>query len=270
MFFEPGHPILESYKALLDDAYTKVTNAVAHRNAVKSGAKAPKWKSLLAQPVNDTDALSFVDETLADLLTNFDITKETATDAAHVAQKLYKLADYFAEQASLWATDLPSDHGAELSDDEIKALTAQADYLFGKFMDETIGLSDRKNDPAIESLIVQVTGKPVLAKKFDDGTVRYQLDIERIRAPRTPPSGGSGNKSLALSVNGIDMSTNSDNSSLNFAQQVDMAFSLKALDFLDQLKSQCSHTSTHYNTDGKPMLFAHNGKQYTVTLTKVK
>lgn len=268
--FPSDSPVFEPIRNMLAETVTQINNAVAHRNAVKSGAKAPKWKNLLVQPVNDADALSFVDETLADLLTNFDVTKETATDAAHVAQKLYKLADYFAEQASLWATDLPSDHGTELSDDEIKALTEQADKLFANMCELSEDYSDKevRKRADIEQALTEFIGQPLLVKKFDNGTVRYQLDIERIRAPRTSPS-GSGNKGLALSVNGIDMSVHGD-AALNFAQQVDMAFSLKALDFLDQLKSQCSHTSTHYNTDGNPMLFVHNSRTYSVTLTKVQ
>ena len=265
--FPSDSPVFEPIRNMLAETVSQINNAVAHRNAVKSGAKAPKWKSLLAQPVNDTDALSFVDETLADLLANFDVTKETATDAAHVAQKLYKLADYFAEQASLWATDLPSDHGAELSDDEIKALTEQADKLFANMCELSEDYSDKevRKRADIEQALTKFIGQPLLVKKFDNGTVRYQLDIERIRVPRTTAISGSGNKGLALSVNGIDMST--DGNPLNFAQQVDMAFSLKALDFLDQLKTQAT---SHYNTDGNPMLFAHNGKQYTVTLTKTQ
>ena len=266
--FPSDSPVFEPIRNMLAETVSQINNAVAHRNAVKSGAKAPKWKSLLAQPVNDTDALSFVDETLADLLANFDVTKETATDAAHVAQKLYKLADYFAEQASLWATDLPSDHGAELSDDEIKALTEQADKLFANMCELSEDYSDKevRKRADIEQALTKFIGQPLLVKKFDNGTVRYQLDIERIRVPRTTAISGSGNKGLALSVNGIDMSTHGD-AALNFAQQVDMAFSLKALDFLDQLKTQ---TTLRYNTDGLPMLFAHNGKQYTVTLTKTQ
>ena len=267
--FPSDSPVFEPIRNMLAETVTQINNAVAHRNAVKSGAKAPKWRSLLTLSINDTDALSFVDETLADILTSFDVTKETATDAAHVAQKLYKLADYFAEQASLWATDLPSDHGAELSDDEIKALTEQADKLFANMCELSEDYSDKevRKRADIEQALTKFIGQPLLVKKFDNGTVRYQLDIERIRAPRTQSTNGSGNKGLALSVNGIDMSQSGDGNPLNFAQQVDMAFSLKALDFLDQLKTQ---TQSGYNTDGKPMLFAHNSRTYSVTLTKTQ
>lgn len=268
MFPSDSH-VFEPIRNMLAETVSQINNAVAHRNAVKSGAKAPKWKSLLAQPVNDTDALSFVDETLADLLTNFDITKDTATDAAHVAQKLYKLADYFAEQASLWATDLPSDHGVDLSDDEIKALTEQADKLFANMCELSEDYSDKevRKRADIEQALTKFIGQPLLVKKFDNGTVRYQLDIERIRAPRSS-SPSSSNKGLALSVDGIDMSAH-DGTALNFAQQVDMAFSLKALDFLDQLKTQTTPQAP-YNTDGKPMTFTHNSRTYTVTLAKIQ
>jgi len=261
--FPSDSPVFEPIRNMLAETVTQINNAVAHRNAVKSGAKAPKWKSLLAQPA-EPNTQEYVTNTLLDIA-DLTISKDNAHDAAHIAAKLYKLADYFAEQASLWATDLPSDHGTDLSDDEIKALTEQADKLFANMCELSEDYSDKevRKRADIEQALTKFIGQPLLVKKFDNGTVRYQLDIERIRAPRISPSGS--NKGLALSVDGIDMST--DGNPLNFAQQVDMAFSLKALDFLDQLKIQ---TLSRYNTDGLPMLFAHNGKQYTVTLTKVK
>lgn len=253
MLWEVDSPIVETYRTMLATKVAEQSNAVAARNAAKNGAKAPKWKSLLTKPANHV-VMREVDETLTDLV-NITIDKDNAHDAAHIAAKLYKLADYFADQASLWATDLPSDHGPSLSDEEIKKLTETCDMLFGKFMDEVIPLAEKRNDPSIESLVVQVVGQPVLAKKQTDGTVRYQLDLERIRTPRNASSSSSSNR-LHLTVDGTPMNCE------NFAQEVDTAFSMKAMTFLDQAK-----TVPGYNTDGTPFPFEHNSKVYSVQLT---
>lgn len=258
MLWEVDSPIVETYRTMLAAKVAEQSNAVAARNAAKNGAKAPKWKSLLTKPA-EPNTQEYVTNTLLDIA-DLTISKDNAHDAAHIAAKLYKLADHFAEQASLWATDLPSDHGPSLSDDEIKKLTETCDMLFGKFMDEVIPLAERRNDPSIESLVVSVVGQPVLAKKQTDGTVRYQLDLERIRTPR---NGSSSSNRLHLTVNGTPMEGE------NFAQEVDVAFSLKASTFLDLLKDQMAGTGK-YNTKGEPMPFAHNSKTYTVQLHTVQ
>lgn len=252
--FELTDPIFDSLRSALAEKVSQQSNAVAARNATKNGAKAPRWKSLLSKPAT-FDIHEFMDMNVADLL-DYKVTTNNAHDAAHIASSLFKMAETFAEQASLWATDLPSDHGPTLSDDEIKNLTALCDDLFGKIIDLAAPFRDNRNDPSIEQALVECVGQPVLAKKQADGTVRYQLDLERIRTPRA----SEPNKKLSLTVDGVPMAGD------NFAQEVDTAFSLKPLAFLDLLKEQLAG-SGKYNTDGKPMPFSHNSKSYTVQLT---
>ena len=252
--FELTDPIFDSLRSALAEKVSQQSNAVAARNAAKNGAKAPRWKSLLSKPVH-ADHLAQINSIVSDITEAFDVDKDSAHVAAHFAAALYKAADYYAEQASLWAADLPSDHGPTLSDDEIKNLTALCDDLFGKIIDLAAPFRDNRNDPSIEQALVECVGQPVLAKKQADGTVRYQLDLERIRTPRA----SEPNKKLSLTVDGVPM--NGD----NFAQEVDTAFSLKPLQFLDLLKDQLAG-SGKYNTDGKPMPFSHNSKSYTVQL----
>lgn len=252
--FELTDPIFDSLRSALAEKVAQQSAAVAARNATKNGAKAPRWKSLLTKPATfDTEWL--MGQTVSDLL-DYKVTTNNAHDAAHIAQSLFKIAETFAEQASLWATDLPSDHGPSLSDDEIKNLTALCDDLFGKIIDLAAPFRDNRNDPSIEQALVECVGQPVLAKKQQDGTVRYQLDLERIRSSKS----SEPNKKLSLTVNGVPMAGD------NFAQEVDTAFSLKPLAFLDLLKDQLAG-SGKYNTDGKPMPFSHNSKTYTVQLT---
>ncbi len=241
-------------RVLREDLANKITAqsaAVAARNAEKAGVKAPKWRSLLVTPPT-FDPVELNQASLDQLLaTNID--KGNAHDAAHIAKSLYAMADYFAEQASLWATDLASDHGPTLSDDEIKKLTASCDDVFQFIFTQTPHLYERKNDPAIEQELVQLIGQPILAKKMSDGSVKYQLDIERIRSSKTSES---SDRKMVLEVNGHSFTD------CNFAQAVDTAFSLKASTFLDALKSQAT-----FNTDGEPMNFEHDGKTYTVKIT---
>lgn len=241
-------------RVLREDLANKIATqsaAVAARNAEKTGVKAPKWRSLLVTPA--TESISeMVKGSLAPLFT-FSIDKSNAHDAAHIAKSLYAMADYFAEQASLWATDLASDHGPTLSDDEIKKLTAACDDVFQFIFLQTPHLYERKNDPAIEQELVELIGQPILAKKMADGSVKYQLDIERIRSPRTSES---SDRKMVLEVNGHSFTD------CNFAQAVDTAFSLKSPAFLDALKA-----TNVFNTDGEPMNFNHDGKTYVVKIT---
>lgn len=241
-------------RVLREDLANKIATqsaAVAARNAEKSGVKAPKWRSLLVTPA--TESISeMVKGSLAPLFT-FSIDKSNAHDAAHIAKSLYAMADYFAEQASLWATDLASDHGPTLSDDEIKKLTASCDDVFQFIFLQTPHLYERKNDPAIEQELVELIGQPILAKKMADGSVKYQLDIERIRSSKTSES---SDRKMVLEVNGFPFPN------MNFAQAVDTAFSLKSPAFLDALKA-----TNVFNTDGEPMLFDHKGETYTVKIT---
>lgn len=245
-------------RVLREDLANKISAqsaAVAARNAEKSGVKAPKWRSLLVTPM--TDSVDKMTKESLELFGLFDINKDNAHDAAHIAKSLYAMADYFAEQASLWATDLASDHGPVLSDDEIKKLTASCDDVFQFIFTQTPHLYERKNDPAIEQELVQLIGQPILAKKMSDGTVKYQLDIERIRASKTSES---SDRKMILEVNGHSFTD------CNFAQAVDTAFSIKASAFLNELKAQATF-ETPFNTDGEPMLFDHDGKTYTVKIT---
>ena len=241
-------------RVLREDLANKITAqsaAVAARNAERAGVKAPKWRSLLATPATP-EILQPVTDSLAEIA-YVNIDKSNAHDAAHIAKSLYAMADYFAEQASLWATDLASDYGPTLSDDEIKKLTESCDEVF-QFIFRQTELFERKNDPAIEQELVQLIGQPILAKKMSDGTVKYQLDIERIRTPRIPEAG----RKMVLEVNGHSFND------CNFAQAVDTAFSLKTSTFLDLLKS---HPTNVFNTEGKPMNFEHDSKVYTVKIT---
>lgn len=241
-------------RVLREDLANKIqaqSAAVAARNAEKSGVKAPKWRSLLVTPASNQE---FTNELLNPFM-DFTIDKSNAHDAAHIAKSLYAMADYFAEQASLWATDLASDHGPSLSDDEIKKLTASCDDVFQFIFTQTPHLYERKNDPAIEQELVQLIGQPILAKKMADGSVKYQLDIERIRSSKTSES---SDRKMVLEVDGHSFSD------CNFAQAVDTAFSIKAPAFLDALKS---HPTNVFNTDGDPMLFDHDGKTYVVKIT---
>lgn len=244
-------------RVLREDLANKITAqsaAVAARNAERAGVKAPKWRSLLVTPATP-EVLQPVTDSLAEFMT-IEIDKSNAHDAAHIAKSLYAMADYFAEQASLWATDLASDHGPSLSDDEIKKLTESCDEVF-QFIFRQTELFERKNDPAIESQLVELVGQPILAKKMSDGSVKYQLDIERIRTPR---SSESQDRRMVLEVNGHSFTD------CNFAQAVDTAFSLKASTFLDALKA---HPTNVFNTEGLPMLFDHDGKTYVVKITTI-
>lgn len=252
--FELDNPIFESLRTALSEKIAEQSAAVAARNAAKGGVKAPRWKSLLSKPA-DQNTLEYVNTTLADI-SDLTINQELAPTAAHIASALYKLADYFSDQASLWATDLPSDHGPARSDDEIKKLTELCDDLYGKMIDLATPFRDNKNDPSIEQALVEFLGHPVLAKKQQDGTVRYQLDLERIRAPRKSDEVA---KKLSLIVNDVPMNGE------NFAQEVDTAFSLKSHVFLDLLKDQLAGTGK-FNTKGESMSFAHNSKQYVIKL----
>lgn len=239
-------------RVLREDLANKITAqsaAVAARNAEKSGVKAPKWRSLLVTP---SSTPSFMTEFLSPLM-DIEIDKDNAHDAAHIAKSLYAMADYFAEQASLWATDLASDHGPVLPDDEIQKLTASCDDVFQFIFKQMPHLYERKNDPAIEQELVELIGQPILAKKMADGTVKYQLDIERIRSSKT---GESSDRKMVLEVNGFPFPN------MNFAQAVDTAFSIKSPAFLDALKA-----TNVFNTEGEPMLFDHKGETYTVKIT---
>ena len=241
-------------RVLREDLANKIqaqSAAVAARNAEKSGVKTPKWRSLLVTPATP-ETLQPVTDSLAELMT-IDIDKTNAHDAAHIAKSLYAMADYFAEQASLWATDLASDHGPSLSDDEIKKLTASCDDVFQFIFTQTPHLYERKNDPAIEQELVELIGQPILAKKMSDGSVKYQLDIERIRSSKTSES---SDRKMVLEVNGHSFTD------CNFAQAVDTAFSLKASTFLELIKA-----NDEFNTDGEPMNFEHDSKTYVVKIT---
>ena len=240
-------------RVLREDLANKITAqsaAVAARNAEKSGVKAPKWRSLLVTPSSLSP--SFVTELLSPLM-DVEIGKDNAHDAAHIAKSLYAMADYFAEQASLWATDLASDHGPTLSDDEIQKLTASCDDVFQFIFKQTPHLYERKNDPAIEQELVGLIGQPILAKKMADGTVKYQLAIERIRSSKTSES---SDRKMVLEVNGHSFTD------CNFAQAVATAFSLTSPAFLDALKSQST-----INTHGEPMKFEHDSKTTTFKIT---
>lgn len=241
-------------RVLREDLANKIQTqsaAVAARNAEKAGVKAPKWRSLLVTP-STPETLQPVTDSLAEFMA-IDIDKSNAHDAAHIAKSLYAMADYFAEQASLWATDLASDHGPTLPDDEIQKLTASCDDVFQFIFKQMPELYERKNDPAIEQELVELIGQPILAKKMADGSVKYQLDIERIRSSKT---GESSDRKMVLEVNGHSFTD------CNFAQAVDTAFSIKAPAFLDALKA-----TNVFNTDGEPMNFKHDGKTYVVKIT---
>ena len=254
MLFELDNPILDTYRTLFHTKVTEYNAAVGARNAAKSGGKAPKWKSLLTTPMPVEDSLNLTEQ-LSAIVESFDIDQSNAHVAAHIASALYKLADHFADQASLWATDLPSDHGEIKSDEEIKALAEACDLWFSKFMDEVIPLNASRTSPDIESMIIEVTGMPVLVRKMTDGSCRYSLDIERIRIKKSVDADAK----LTLTVNGTPMAGK------NFAQEVDTAFSLKPLTFLDLAKE-----SPDYNVEGKPFTFIHNDLPYSIQLTTVK
>lgn len=253
---------INSIKDILKSKITAYDDAVSARNVAKGNSATKSYRNLLSLPLseNSEGMVYSAQLMLNDILTQYDVPSGQEQYYAHIAKMLSETAKHFTELANLWAETISVPNQRQsgetlLSDEQIQAMAKECDDTFKLLLDNVVELNKHRNDPQAQSMLEHAIGQSLTTKSSSDGTVKYQLDIDRIRI--TQNKNQTVSERLSLEVDGIAMNLES------FRAETTTAFNLSGSAFLDLFKEQ--NPSFTYGT---PYRFEHNSRTYRVIVKK--
>lgn len=259
-------PVVDSIRSILKAKVDEYDSAIAARNAAKGGVTR-SYRNLLNVPLTDEcrNVVDDVKDNVLEMVKGYDVPSGSENYYAHMAQFLTALAKEYTDLATLWSESVtvPDIPEHVMTDLEIQALAKECDDSFGLLMNNVKELEDHKNDAEAQSMIESTIGVALIAKRQSDGTVRYQLDIDRVRIPKAKVKGATENTVMTMTVD--DSPMHEEGTSYNFGAEVDMAFSLKATEFLSQFGEQNPGWSF-----GETYSFDHDECEWSVRIDKIE